>query len=636
MQMFKPETSSNSLSIKTNPCSLMTKLLLLGRLGCPKGLLRPVHYGAKVFRTFNLQIACRPFIWLCAGDSVSPGISGQRSRIIEWPSATESNSPLNRQISALVMTLGLVYWLQSTPVQAEVYLTEVARWAGEGIANMSATDVVVRNGIAYVAGYSSGLHLLDVSTPSAPRFLATAGNNSSLTCSRLAIGGAYAFALDGWDQYLQVYDVTIPTNAARIAFEPIGGGSARHISLFAEPSRNRLYLGGYQGYLRVIDISQPWLPDQLDHPYNGTKPVNAIVVTNNIAYLANDANGLRRFDVSGEKPVPISNDKVDVATGTSLAMGVAVSYPYAYVACTSRGLRVVDLRIATEVLPGATTSGPAMDVKLDGNLAYVACDTGGLDVFDISNPAAPVRVGQFPGVVGASMVFVGGSYAYVACGTRGLAILAVDFVSAGLGRTVVAAGTSGSVPVQVVSHATITNLTFQVCYPPDRLNSFSLTLNSPQILNHRLSTTMPGILEVTLTLSKNQVLGVQTNLGTLNFMALAGQTSDFVDLEVSTALGIKPGGTLASSGPSTPGRVVIVGSEPLLEMVTRPDRSQWIVLYSLPGYRTQILSCTNLSAPYLWAPKYYDTISTSLQQSIGPIDINHQAELFSARHFNTP
>jgi hypothetical protein len=376
-------------------------------------------------------------------------------------------------------------------------------------------------------------------------------------------------------------------------------------------------------------LSGPFCQRIKDNP----GPVNAIVVTNQTAYVTLEDKGLLWLDVSGNKPLyPVD---VPLATKTAYVTGVAVRYPYAFVTCSSRGLRVVDLRSATEVLPGATTSGPALDVKLNENLAFVACETGGLDVFDISNPSAPVRVGQSSGVDGASRVYLDGHYAYVACGTRGLAVLAVDYVSAGLGNTVMAAGTSGSVSVQLVSHVALTNMTFQVDYPPDRLTSFSLTLNSQQIIDHRLSTTIQGRLEVTLTLSASQVLGVQTNIGTLSFTALPGQTSAFVDLGVSNALGIKPDGTAGSSGLCTSGRVVIVGSEPLLETIRHADHTCWLLLYSLPGYQTQVLSCTNQSTPYVWIPKYYDAVPASLQQNIGPIPVTNNTEIFSARRSTT-
>ncbi len=321
---------------------------------------------------------------------------------------------------------------------------------------------------------------------------------------------------------------------------------------------------------------------------------------------------------------------MDVAKDGGVARALDVRYPYAYVACTSRGLRVVDLASHTEVLPGASTSGPAVDVKLDGNLAFVACGSAGLDVFDISNPVLPVRVGQFPGAQNASVVYLDGGYAYVACGGQGLAILAINYVAAGLGQAVVQAGTSGAVPINLVSYAALTNLAFQVSYPSDRFTNPSLTITSPLIIGARLSQIGPDLLEVSLDLAGSSVPGALTNIGTLNLTAVANQPSAFVTLGVGNVVGRKPDGSFASRGPCTSGRVVVVGGEPLLEMVNNADGSRRLLLYSLPGYRVQVLSGANLAASQSW-PLKYDVVPASLCQSIGPLQMTNRMEFFRAR-----
>ena len=70
--------------------------------------------------------------------------------------------------------------------------------------------------------------------------------------------------------------------------------------------------------------------------------------------------------------------------------------------------------------------GTAWSVEIKGNYAYVAIESGGLAILDISNPAAPVRVGSYNTSGSACGVAVMGNYAYVADGSAGLQVIDVS------------------------------------------------------------------------------------------------------------------------------------------------------------------------------------------------------------------
>jgi hypothetical protein len=277
------------------------------------------------------------------------------------------------------------------------------------------------------------------------------------------------------------------------------------------------------------------------------------------------------------------------------------------------------------------THGPAKDVKLDGNLAYVACGTGGLDVIDVSDPTKPTMVTNYPGVRGAKVVEVNNGYAYVACESAGLAILAINYVGAGLGQAVVEAGTSGSIPINIESWVELTNLAFTVSYPEERLGSFSLNFTSPLVVTNQVFTNSPGLLSINLTIAPGQVPGARKDIGSLNFTALLPQTSAFVDLQVGGLKGTKPDGSAASIGPRTPGHVTIVAEEPLLQIVKESNGSHWLTLYSKPNYTNAILSSPEVTAPISsWTQKYYSDLMTSLTQRIGPVQTTSPKEFFRA------
>jgi hypothetical protein len=72
---------------------------------------------------------------------------------------------------------------------------------------------------------------------------------------------------------------------------------------------------------------------------------------------------------------------------------------------------------------GAYAPQFARSVFVAADLAFIATEQSGLWVIDVSDPAAPVAVGDFDTVGSATSVYVAGDYAYVADGAGGLAIL---------------------------------------------------------------------------------------------------------------------------------------------------------------------------------------------------------------------
>ncbi|MHB1034819.1 MAG: Ig-like domain-containing protein [Pirellulales bacterium] len=108
------------------------------------------------------------------------------------------------------------------------------------------------------------------------------------------------------------------------------------------------------------------------------------------------------------------------------AEDVAVSGTFAYVADGSAGLQILDVSDpAAPVRLGAYDTLDARDVAVFGTLAYVADGTAGLQILDVTNPAAPVRLGGYDTAGAALGVTVVGTLAYVADGEAGLVVLDV-------------------------------------------------------------------------------------------------------------------------------------------------------------------------------------------------------------------
>ena len=91
-----------------------------------------------------------------------------------------------------------------------------------------------------------------------------------------------------------------------------------------------------------------------------------------------------------------------------------------------------------------------------------------------------------------------------------------------------------------------------------------------------------------------------TNVGQLSFTALSNQSSAFVPLPIVVVTGLKPDGVPVGNWYGHPGRVVVVGNEPLLEAYLNTNRDVMLILYSIPGSTNEILSCPELHGTATW------------------------------------
>jgi hypothetical protein len=170
-----------------------------------------------------------------------------------------------------------------------------------------------------------------------------------------------------------------------------------------------------------------------------------------------------------------------------------------------------------------------------------------------------------------------------------------ECIEASLGTTVMQTGTTSSVPVHLLSTVALTNLTFTIVYPPDRLTNLQISLKSPQVLTQHSRLITQGSLEVSFTLPASSVLHGPTNVAELFFNALSNQNSAFVSLPIDDVEGWEPQGSMAANAHGQPGRVVVIGREPLLEGYCSSNGIPHVLLYGNPGVTYTLEQRTNLS-----------------------------------------
>jgi hypothetical protein len=276
----------------------------------------------------------------------------------------------------------------------------------------SAYHTAVAGDHVYVADYTSGIQVLDVSDPAAPVLAGT-----------LAMGGqAVAVAVEGDHLYvanyygsLDVVDISDPTNPILVGQTPLMGNPHAVVV-----NGDVAYLACYYGGVQSVDVSDPTMPLNLDS-FATTGPARDVCVAGDVLFVADGGGGLLILDVSD--PAAIAPEG-SVAT-TDDARAVVVTGDRAFVAVASAGVDVFDITLTTSpiVVGNIGTPAAAEDVCLTGDFIYVVCGSQGLVPMDIHNPDSPQPLPRLAGLGGARRVTVAGEHAYVSCGSSGLNVV---------------------------------------------------------------------------------------------------------------------------------------------------------------------------------------------------------------------
>jgi hypothetical protein len=250
-----------------------------------------------------------------------------------------------------------------------------------------------------------------------PYELTLAGSYDTPDAARaVAISGDYAYVAD-YSSGLQVIDISDPTAPALA-----GSYDTPGVAYIVAISGDYAYVADAHMGLRVIDISDPTTP-ALAGSYIPPDYTFGVAISGDYAYVAANSLGLLAVDIS-DPTNPALAGSYDTPYA---ANGVAISGNYAYVADYISGLQVIDISDPTNpALAGSyDTPANATDVAISGDYAYVADNASGLQVIDISDPTNPTPIGSYDTPGGAIGVTISGDYAYVGDGTSGLQVIRI-------------------------------------------------------------------------------------------------------------------------------------------------------------------------------------------------------------------
>jgi hypothetical protein len=207
-------------------------------------------------------------------------------------------------------------------------------------------SVALKGDYAYMgnATFASGLKILNITDPSSPFVV---GNYGVYDTHEITISGDYAylpsqFGAHGFDG-LEIVNIANPANPTSASiFSPDGLGNPESIDV----QNNYAYLAERQsgqgdllwgGGLRVINVTEPWNPEQVSYFNSTFKYANDVDVEGNLAYIADHFEGLRVIDISN----PSFPNEVGYFLTYGSTWDVKINNGTVYVADGDRGLFIL-------------------------------------------------------------------------------------------------------------------------------------------------------------------------------------------------------------------------------------------------------------------------------------------------------
>jgi hypothetical protein len=271
-------------------------------------------------------------------------------------------------------------------------------------------DVVVTNGIAYVADGGYGLKVLSLTHPEDPELIGSYSTSGS--ARGVFVEGDYVYVADA-ESGFHILDITDPTDPALVSSTAISAYKVDVDSGYA-------YLASVSNGLSVVDVSDPANPvETVSFAGNGDPgfQVNDVVVVGSEVYMALNG-GLGQIATSAN-PSTYSVKSIADPEGNRNCTSVYHDDGVLYVSLQDYGVLVYNL--AKTKLGDAETPGSAEDVTYHDGLIYVADGTKGLRILNASDLGNITPHAAY-GSVEAYGVTIANGYAYVAGKATGLQV----------------------------------------------------------------------------------------------------------------------------------------------------------------------------------------------------------------------
>ncbi len=281
-----------------------------------------------------------------------------------------------------------------------------------------AYGVQIVGNIAYVAEGTSGLTILNITTPSNPILIGV--YDTSGEARGIQVVGTTAYVAD-WTCGLQIINVATPSKPTFIGYYNKTTGTANAVQIVGSTA----YVIDENSGLQIINITKPSSPTLIGSYKSGSG--SGVQIVGTTAYVA--GSGLTIINITTpSNPTLIGNFYTLTVTIYGFSVqewfyAVQVIGTTAYVAGQNGGLTIINIAAPnTPTLIGSFRSGGiATGIQVVGINAYVTISESGgliqrgyLTIFNIAAPSNPTPILTYQTVGPANGVHVVSSTAYVA------------------------------------------------------------------------------------------------------------------------------------------------------------------------------------------------------------------------------
>lgn len=179
--------------------------------------------------------------------------------------------------------------------------------------------------------------------------------------------------------------------------------------------------------------------------------------------------------------------------------------------------------------------------------------------------------------------------------TQTFVVSVPDCVQVSLGHTVVRAGDSVGVPVELLSTVALSNVVVNGNYVTERFTNVGLVYYTQQVATVPVFN-LPGagVIAMEFGLQTNHTLRTSTGIGALSLTAISNQSSAFVWTTLPSVNARRLDGSTVTNAYGVPGRVVVVSEEPLMESLLIASNEVSLLQYALTGSTMRVQSTTNV------------------------------------------
>jgi hypothetical protein len=201
-------------------------------------------------------------------------------------------------------------------------------------------------------------------------------------------------------------------------------------------------------------------------------------------------------------------------------------------------------------------------------------------------------------------------------------------VTVGIGQDALLIGTPGSVPIVLNSQSTLVNLSLTIDVATNFFSALSVQATTPLLSAASLHVLSATSIELSFVAAAGTNLEGNQQIAQLNFTAASNQPSAFVRLLPLSPQGTNSDASVAGSISSQPGRLVIIGQQPLLDTQLE-GTTRNLVLYATPGNGYQIQVAGALDKPGVWSD-FMRVPMTNLMQILPTVKPVPVSEFFRA------